>query len=346
MSLRLISNRLLPIVALVATLPFSVMTSDAFAAAPQVRKQAPGFYRMMLGNFEITALLDGTHPFPSNVLTKPDASSDLPEHPRKELLELDPEELETLLGEVDLSSPVEGAINAFLVNTGRKLILIDSGAGILYGVYGGHLLGNLAASGYSPDQIDEVYLTHLHADHVGGMLHDGKMSFPNATVRVRQEDYDYWLDRSKQAAAPALLKTMFDGAISSLQPYLDLGRVKPYEGSVELSPGIRSIPAPGHTPGHSFYEVTSGTSTMVMWGDIVHMAPVQFPDPSVTVAYDSDGDSAEKQREGIFAEAAAKGYWIGAAHVSFPGIGHVGSYGGTFRWIPANYTTVLPAPTE
>jgi hypothetical protein len=126
-------------------------SNPASAAAPRVRTQAPGFYRMILGDFELTALLDGTHPFPAaEVLTttNPDSSSG-----RAKLFQENLKEANDLLAASDLTAPTEGSINAFLVNTGTKLILIDSGAGSLYGSCCGHLIDNLRASGYQPEQV-------------------------------------------------------------------------------------------------------------------------------------------------------------------------------------------------
>ncbi|EHP37653.1 hypothetical protein OR16_41556, partial [Cupriavidus basilensis OR16] len=179
-----------------------VLTCNALAAAPQVRTQAPGFYRMMLGDFEVTALLDGTHPFPvQQVLARQTGQAG--GAAQVSLAEASPGEADALLAAAHLKAPVEGAINAFLINTGAKLVLIDSGAGALYGADGGHLLGNLRAAGYRPEQVDAVLLTHLHADHVGGVNLNGHMAFPNATVHVSQRDADYWLNPANRAAAPA-----------------------------------------------------------------------------------------------------------------------------------------------
>lgn len=308
-------------------------SGGSYASAPQVGGQAPGFYRMMLGSFEITALSDGTHPFPVHkVLTKLD--------PQGKVVPFDqvsPGAADALLAQSNLAVPVQGSINAFLVNTGSKLILIDSGAGTLYGECCGHLLDNLRSAGYSPEQIDEIYLTHLHADHVGGIAPGGVAAFPNAIVRVSEADADYWLSGENEAAAPALLHSMFEGDKSSLKPYIDAGRFKPFQYGEQLSPGILPIASPGHTPGHSFFQIKSQGQKLLLWGDVVHVAPIQFPDPSATLAYDSDPQMAESEREAIFSDAARKGYWIGAAHVSFPGLGHIRASNGSFSWMPANY---------
>ncbi len=316
-------------------------SGDARATAPQVARQAPGFYRMMLGRFEVTALLDGTHTFPiPTVLQRPRDGAG----PRALLSEVRPGEAESRLARDFLALPFEGSINAFLVNTGSRLVLIDAGAGDLYGACCGKLVANLRAAGYAPEAVDEVLLTHLHADHVGGIMHDGKAVFPNATIRVSRRDADYWLNPGNEAAAPPFLLPMFKGAQAALEPYRDAGRLVPFDGDGEILPGFVAIATPGHTPGHSSYRVSSGGETLLVWGDIVHVAPIQFPDPQVTVTYDSDGAGAEGRREALFSEAARTGAWIAAAHISFPGLGHIRAEDGRFGWVPANYTTVLPAP--
>jgi glyoxylase-like metal-dependent hydrolase (beta-lactamase superfamily II) len=324
---------------LVSAIFASLLTQSvpASAAAPQVRTQAPGFYRMILGDFEITALLDGTHPFPAaEVLTEAKDGKILA---RTKLFKDDPAKANALLAASDLTAPTEGSINAFLVNTGSKLVLIDSGAGTLYGSCCGHLIENLRASGYQPEQVDEILLTHLHADHVGGIAPGGKVAFPNAVIRSSKLDADYWLNDANEKAAHDFLRPMFEGDKVSLKPYIAAGRYLPFEGEQEMVPGIRAIPTPGHTPGHTSYEVQSQGKKLLVWGDVVHVAAIQFPDPSVTVTYDSDESQAEVDRERIFSDAAKGGYWIAAAHISFPGLGHVGTRGGGFVWISGEYTT-------
>jgi glyoxylase-like metal-dependent hydrolase (beta-lactamase superfamily II) len=316
----------------------------ASAAAPQVRTQAPGFYRMILGDFEITALLDGTHPFPAaEVLTE---AKDGKTSERTKLFKDDPAKANALLAASDLTAPTEGSINAFLVNTGAKLILIDSGAGTLYGSCCGHLIENLRASGYQPEQVDEVLLTHLHADHVGGIAPGGKVAFPNAIIRSSKLDADYWLNDANEKAAHDFLRPMFEGDKASLKPYIAAGKYQPFEGEQEMVPGIRAIPAPGHTPGHTSYLIESRGQKLMVWGDIVHVAAIQFPDPSVTVEYDNDENQAEAEREQLFATAAKQGTWIGAAHISFPGLGHVAARGKDFVWLPGDYTTRMAVPAQ
>jgi glyoxylase-like metal-dependent hydrolase (beta-lactamase superfamily II) len=293
----------------------------ANAAAPQVRTQGQGFYRMMLGDFEITALLDGTHPFPID----------------KVMIEVSKEEIARDLSRDGLTAPVQGSINAFLINTGPKLILIDTGAGTLYGDCCGHLLANLRAAGYQPEQVDEVYLTHLHKDHVGGIFLDGKMAFPNAVLRVSATDADYWLTPANKATAPEFLSTFFDSAIVSVAPYIKAGRFKTFSANEQLIPGITSMATPGHTPGHTSFLVESQSNALLVWGDIIHVAPIQLQNPKASVEYDNNPLSAQRYRRELLDLAAKKHYVVGAAHIAFPGLGRIRKNKHTYDWIPVNY---------
>ena len=145
-----------------------MMLGAAHAAAPQVKTQAPGYYRTMLGEFEVTALSDGTVPLPVDTL----------------LTRTTKAHADQALARGFLKSPVDTSVNGYLINTGSKLVLIDTGAAKLFGPTLGNLVDNLKAAGYQPEQVDEIYITHMHADHVGGLMAGEKMAFPNAIVRA------------------------------------------------------------------------------------------------------------------------------------------------------------------
>jgi len=299
------------------------LASAAPAAGPQVKTQAPGYYRLMLGDFEITALSDGTVDLPVDKL----------------LTGAKPGQVQQALQRNYLSAPLETSVNGYLVNTGAKLVLIDTGAAGLFGPTLGKLLANLKAAGYQPEQVDEIYVTHLHPDHVGGLLAEGKAAFPNAVVRMDKRDADFWLSANELAKAPADSKGFFQGAQAALKPYQDAGRVKPFDGDTELVAGVRAIAAPGHTPGHTIYAVESQGKKLVVWGDLMHVGAVQFPDPSVTIGFDTDAKAAAPQRKKAFADAAKNGYWVAIAHVPFPGIGHLRSEAKGYAWVPVNYSS-------
>jgi glyoxylase-like metal-dependent hydrolase (beta-lactamase superfamily II) len=297
--------------------------SLALADAPMAQAQAPGWYRMKLGSFEVTAVSDGTVKLPVDQL----------------LTKLKPTTLEQLLARSYLKAPVETSVNGYLVNTGNKLVLIDTGAAGLFGPTLGKLLANLKASGYKPEQVDEIFITHMHPDHVGGLMEGGKMAFPNAVVRAHVKEGGFWLSETNLAQAPADAKGFFQGAMASLNPYVAAGKLKPFDGETELVPGIRAIPATGHTPGHTVYAVESEGHRLVVWGDLMHVAAVQFVQPAVTIAFDVDSKAAAPQRIKHYADAAKKGYFVAVAHVSFPGIGQLRADGKGYDWVPANYSS-------
>ncbi|HEY8069888.1 MAG TPA: MBL fold metallo-hydrolase [Burkholderiales bacterium] len=307
-----------------AAIAFCLFLPAAYAGAPQVKTQAPGYYRMMLGDFEITALSDGTVGLPVDKL----------------LTNTTPAKVKAALARASLSAPVETSVNGFLVNTGSKLILVDTGAAGLFGPTLGNLLANLKAAGYQPEQVDEIYITHMHPDHVGGLMSGGKIAFPNATVRADKRDADFWLSQANLDAAPKDGKGFFQGAMASLNPYIAAGKFKPFEGDTELVPGIKAMASPGHTKGHTTYVVESKGQKLVLWGDLMHVAAVQFADPSVTIQFDTDSKSAAVQRKKAYADAAKNGYWVAAAHLAFPGIGHLRAEGKGYVFVPANYTSL------
>ena len=307
------------LVALVAGLLF---VHSSHAAAPIQKGQAPGYYRMMLGDFEIVALSDGTVNLPV----------------RKLLTNTKPQKVDELLMRSFLSDPVETSVNGYLVNTGAKLILIDTGAGNLFGPTLGNFADNFKAAGYRPEQVDEIYITHMHADHVGGLMAGGERAFPNAIVRADKRDADFWLSQANLDAAPEDAKGFFQGAMASINPYIAAGKFQPFDGSGELSPGIRAISTYGHTKGHTIYLVESKGQKLAVLGDLMHVAAVQFVNPSVTIEFDTDSKPAAVQRKRIYAETAKQRYWIAVAHLPFPGIGHIRAEGQSYVYVPANYS--------
>lgn len=302
-----------------------VPVQPADAAAPQVKKTGAAYYRFMLGKFEVTALSDGTNPEPVDQL----------------LTGITPEQLKKAFAENYVSTPFEMNFNAFLVNTGTKLVLIDTGAGAFFGPNLGKMIDALKASGYTPDQVDEIYITHMHPDHIGGLVADGKAVFPNAVVRIDKPESDFWLSQANLDKAPKEEKDFFKDAQAALKPYIDAGKYQPFDGPTDLVPGIKAEPLPGHTPGHTGYLVESDGQKMLVWGDVIHVGAVQFARPTVSLRFDVDSKAAEAVRLKLLADAAKQGYWIAAAHLSFPGVGHVRANGkDSYSWIPMQYSAV------
>lgn len=304
-------KRLLP--ALLA----AALTAPALAAGPQLKGQAPGWYRVQLGDFEITALSDGTIDLPVD-----------------KLLQQPPANTLRALQHAYLGVPLETSVNAYLVNTGTKVVLVDTGTAGLFGPTAGRVVANLKASGYTPEQVDEIVITHMHGDHIGGA---SSTVFPNATLRLDKRDSDFWLAAEQVAKGGDGAK-----AVAALvKGFADTGRFKPFEGQaagVEIVPGVKAFPAYGHTPGHTNYVAESKGQKMMFWGDLMHVAAVQFPDPSVTVQFDSDPKTARPAREAAYAAAAKDGYFVAVTHVSFPGIGRLRADGKGYDWFPVNYS--------
>jgi len=208
-----------------------VISLPAFAAAP-FQKVQPGYLHVMVGKFEISAISDGTVDLPIDKLLAQPAGKTNAELSRSFLID-----------------PTETSVNAFLINTGDRLILVDTGAGQLFGPTPCKLAANIRAAGYELDQIDDVVLTHLHADHVGGLVSDGKMVFPKATIHADKADTDYWLSAAQQTKNGDAFG-FFAGAMVSLNPYVQSGQLKPFIGDTEIVPGVKAVAAHGHTPGH------------------------------------------------------------------------------------------------
>ena len=309
--------------ALLSTCALAVAISTvASAASPGITKQSPpSVYRFMVGDVRVTALSDGTVPINLHDL----------------LRGITPEQTDALLARSYLSNPVEASINAFLLEASSRRVLVDTGAGELFGAHNaGRLPETLRAAGVSLEQIDDILITHVHSDHSGGLAVAGKMLFPNAMIHVGKPDVDYFLDKAN-AAKTHYATRYFDEAAATLKPYVDAGKVKPFMGRSELLPGIVGEVHPGHTPGSAFYTLTSHGKSLVFIGDIIHAGAVQFPNPRVTITFDQNPSQARDVRLNAFTHFAADGALIAAPHLPFPGVGRIRADGPGYRWYPIEY---------
>jgi glyoxylase-like metal-dependent hydrolase (beta-lactamase superfamily II) len=310
----------------------ALLSSAAFAQTaptPTMNAFQAGYYHFRLGDVDVTALSDGTLPIPALDL----------------LTNAKPGEVAARLAAAFQSTTVDASVNAYLIRAGDRLVLVDAGTGELYGPTLNKLEASLKAIGYQPQQITDVLVTHIHTDHTGGLMDGARMVFPNATVHVEKRELDYWMSADNRLHASAAHKKYFDEAAAKMQPYVAAGKVKTFSGATALLPGIRSIPSPGHTPGHSFYALESHGEKLIFWGDLVHVADVQMPDPAVTIVFDVDPKAAAAQRKRAFADAIKGRYWVAGDHISFPGVGHLRADGAGYRWAPIPYLNdyYLPA---
>jgi len=294
------------------------------AEAPMVKEQVPGFYRIMLGQFEITALNDGLNAIDANIL-----------HNATEA------RIKELLDRQFVPTPkMPTSVNAFLINTGSKLVLIDTGAAKSGNPAVGHLLKNLKASGYTPQQIDIILITHMHGDHIGGLTDSaGASVFPHAVVWTAKAESDYWLSTEIAEKSPADAQPRFKMARDIAGAYLASDRWKTFDDGFEPVPGIKAVISPGHTPGHTVYEITSNGQTLLAIGDAIHSAAVQFTLPTVSIDFDKDQTQAIATRLELFKNISARNALAAGAHLPFPGIGRIHADGeDTYTWVPIIYS--------
>lgn len=296
----------------------------AQAAAPMQHFQAPGFYRVMVGDLEVTALLDAVDPW-SEAMDElfPSLSAEQKAGVRQRTHAQPSNDFSTI---------------AFLVNTGKQLILIDAGGGKSQPGYG-QLFANLRAAGYAPAQVDDIYITHMHPDHVFGLLDGEQRAFPNATVHADTHELPQW-----QAAAAKGNKTA-QAIVAKIEPYIAAKRFQAFEGNTRFSPTLRALASYGHTDGHAFYEIESRGQTMRFWGDFVVNDKLQFELPDAVPPGEKDAAQGIAMRQQAFAEASRQATLIAGAHFGFPGIGRVRALGSNYVWVPVDYAAVPAVPS-
>lgn len=225
-------------------------------------------------------------------------------------------------------------VNAFLVmGAARKPVLIDSGYGAFRPVDTlGRLQSALALAGVAPGEIETVLVSHLHPDHIGGLLTEsGGAAFPNAELVLQEAEAAHWLPDEALSRAPDGAKPYFENARKAVSAYGD--RVRRVNGG-EVAPGITAVPLPGHTPGHCGFRIDSGARSLLMWTDIVHLPAIQFKRPEAGVAFDSDGAQAQATRKRILDEVASDRTFIAGAHLEFPALGYVARDGAGYAFVP------------
>ncbi|MDR3228812.1 MAG: MBL fold metallo-hydrolase [Puniceicoccales bacterium] len=215
---------------------------------------------------------------------------------------------------------VPNAINAFLIQSGGKNTLVDTGLGT-------KVFDNLKTLGLAPEDITNVFITHMHGDHIGGLLRDGKAAFPNATLHIAHPEIVYWL--AKEGSPAKEISAAYKGQTVLFNP------VAP-EAAGRSLPGVTAIAAFGHTPGHTVFRIESAGKRLLIWGDLTHATAVQLPHPEVAVTYDVDPARAVVSRKQIFEYAAKNKIAIAGMHIAWPGTGTIAAAPqGGFAFTPA-----------
>lgn len=282
----------------------------------QTIRQVPGLYRRRVGDFIVTAVNDGMVPIPAGAMVG-----------------MAPDEVGKALSSRFRPADPHVTIGAYLIEGGGSCTLVDTGARNLMGPTLGKVLGNLAVLGVTPDRIDRIALTHLHADHAGGMLDDeGGAVFPRAEVFIPLEEERHWLGGEPPTDALGI-----SAQVNAYAPQLRRaygGRWHAIGEAEEVIPGMQRVALPGHTPGHSGYHLSSGADELLIWGDITHVPVVQIAHPEVGLAFDVDVDQGRATRRRILDRVAADRLAIGGMHLEFPGFGHVLRNGPGYEYVP------------
>ncbi|QPF94878.1 MBL fold metallo-hydrolase [Bradyrhizobium commune] len=302
------------------------------AAVPQSGAQAPGFYRYKVGSFECTSINDGARSFPM---------------PDTFVTNVKKEEA---LAAADAAYMPKGMVtvpfNPQLINTGSKLVLIDTGNGVanLEPSKGavGRTLQNLQAAGVDPKTIDVVLLSHLHPDHTNGIrLADGSLAFPNAEIMVPVKDWEFWTsaDNAAKAESNAMMKNYFANVKKTFDGLES--KVTKYDWGKEVAPGITSIATPGHTPGHTSFAVASGDAKVLIQSDVTNIPEFFLRNPDWHVVFDTDAELAQETRHKFYDMAAAEKATVIGFHFTFPSVGHVEKDGAKYRLIPSAWNPTI-----
>jgi glyoxylase-like metal-dependent hydrolase (beta-lactamase superfamily II) len=296
------------------------LISPSLAAAPPAGKQAPGFYRYKVGDYELTQIVDGSFTLQSldGFVTNADkpavnAALEAAYMPRDQLTVV---------------------FNPMVVNTGSKLILIDSGYGAAGPKTAGQLQANMVAAGIDPKAIDIVVISHLHPDHINGLVGpDAGIAFPNAEIKMPAQDVAYWMDDGNMSRAPAgRLADYFKnvrrvmGVVSS--------KVTKYEWDKEVAPGITAIATVGHTPGHTSFVIASGSGRLLVQSDVTNHPALFVRNPGWSAVFDIDASKAIETRRKFYDMAVAEKSLIAGFHYPFPSLGHVEKDGTGYRLVP------------
>jgi glyoxylase-like metal-dependent hydrolase (beta-lactamase superfamily II) len=295
----------------------TMLGGSALARAPKLGTQSAYFYRMKVGDAEVTVVSDGPLPLGN---------------PKGTFVGVPDEEMRKMLSDNFLSPDnVVLEQNSPIVNIGEKLVLFDTGMGTsqAFGPTTGRQQKSMAEAGIKPEDIDAVVFSHAHIDHIGGVVDaSGKVLFPNAQFYIAQSDFDYWTDEGKLGSS---LKDFIVHARKNLLPVRD--RLVFFKDGQEFLPGIQAMAAPGHTVGHHIFMISSAGKSFAFLGDLTHHQILLMEKPRMEFSYDTDPKQAAASRVKMLDMLAANKIAVMSYHYPWPGYGHVVKTGEGFHYI-------------
>jgi glyoxylase-like metal-dependent hydrolase (beta-lactamase superfamily II) len=300
--------------------------APAVAAEPPAGAATSSIYRYKIGSYELTALYDG-------IWYRPITDKFIRNAPFAEVEHA----LDTAFMPRDkLATP----FTTLIVNTGKRLVLIDTGTGGQIAASAGALRDNLAAAGIDPKAVDAIAISHFHPDHINGIKDkDNNLIFANAEIMVPAPEWAYWMDDANLNAAPADLKLTF---LNQRRIFSDIARqVTQFEPGKEVAPGIVTLPAAGHTPGHTVFAIHSGDASLLVLSDTAQHPAVFARHPDWQAAFDIDGAAAVATRKKIFDRAAADRMLVTGYHFPFPACGHLIKTASGYEHVPVEWQTTL-----
>lgn len=296
---------------------------SARAAAPIAAVQAPSAYRYRLGDYQLTTVYDGIWNLPIDDTFIRNATG---------------ADVNAALAAAYLAPNVLPiSFTALLVNTSKQLILIDTGTAGQIVDSAGSLIGNLAAVGVTPAQIDTVLISHFHPDHIDGLkTKDGDKVFPNAEILVPEPEWTFWMDDGNQSRATGAVLGYFRNARRIFRDIA--GEVRRFTPGAEVAPGIVSLKAYGHTPGHTAFAIHSGTASVLAMSDTVRNPYLFARHPDWQPLFDMDGPMAVAARRRMLDQAASDRMLIEAYHFPFPACGHIARTATGYDLVPVEWS--------
>jgi glyoxylase-like metal-dependent hydrolase (beta-lactamase superfamily II) len=313
------------VAALAAPAFLTASSAPVFAQAAAAAAQAPGFYKYKVGDITVTAINDGFFNRPLEGFIR---NAELPA-------------VQSAMSAAFLpTNAVPIPFNTLVVETGGKVVLLDTGNGNVGAPTSGTWMTNFKAAGFDPAKVDSVVISHFHGDHINGIrLRDGSAVFPNAEIQVPTPEWAFWMSDERMNAAPEAMRGGFQNARRVFAPIA--ANVKRFEPGAEVAPGVTSMAAFGHSPGHTVFVVSSGNARLTYMADVTNHPALFVRNPDWSAIFDMDADAARATRRRLLDMAASEKTRVHFYHAPFPSNGFIAKDGNGFQLVPAQWTPAI-----